>query len=184
MEGLDYVLTGRSPGATAVTLRQPYVAPSPGVSRPGSRRYTATGSGFTVSVTLTDKLKQLLDSKVFVNVATIQPDGSPQVSPVWVMRDGDDLLISTVRDRRKAKNLERDPRVTVVVQPADEPYAYAEIRGSVDMTANGGQKLIDELARKYVGTDYAEFNPTAADEAERLVVRVSARKVVGQGGLA
>lgn len=137
-----------------------------------------------MSVTLTDKLKQLLDSKVFVNVATVQPDGSPQVSPVWVMRDGEDLLISTVRGRRKARNLERDPRVTVLVQPADEPYAYAEIRGSVDMTTDGGQELIDALAQKYVGSDYAEFNPSAGQEAERLVVRVSARKVVGQGGLA
>lgn len=137
-----------------------------------------------MSVTLTDKLKQLLDSPVFVNVATIQPDGSPQVSPVWVKRDGDDLLISTILGRRKTKNLEHDPRITVVVQPADEPYAYAEVRGSVSMTTEGGQELIDELARKYVGTSYAEFNPSSADEPARVVVRVSARKVVGQGGLA
>lgn len=140
--------------------------------------------GPILSVTLTDKLKQLLDSPVFVTVATIQPDGSPQVSPVWVKRDGDDVLISTVIGRRKAKNLERDSRVTVVVQPADEPYSYAEIRGSVSLTTEGGQELIDELAMKYTGKPYAEFNPSSADEPARLVVRVSARKVVGQGGLA
>ncbi|MBU7597125.1 PPOX class F420-dependent oxidoreductase [Streptomyces sp. P38-E01] len=137
-----------------------------------------------MSVVFTDKLKQLLDSKVFVNVATIQPDGSPQVSPVWVKRDGDELLLSTVLGRRKTRNLERDPRITVVVQPADEPYSYAEVRGSVTMTTEGGQELIDELAQKYVGKSYVEFNPSAADEPARVVVRVTPRKVVGQGGLA
>ncbi|CAO0828061.1 PPOX class F420-dependent oxidoreductase OS=Streptomyces microflavus OX=1919 GN=HUT09_19225 PE=4 SV=1 [Streptomyces microflavus] len=66
---------------------------------------------------LSTELKNLLDTPVFVNIATIQPDGSPQVSPVWVTRDGDDVLISTTVGRRKETNLRRDPRVTVVVQP-------------------------------------------------------------------
>lgn len=147
-------------------------------------RTDLSDKGLFVSVTLNDKLKQLLDSPVFVNVATIQPDGSPQVSPVWVKRDGDDVLISTVLGRRKTRNLERDPRVTVLVQPADEPYSYAEIRGSVTMTTEGGQELIDELAHKYVGKGYGEFNPGAADEPDRVVVRLTPRKIVGQGGLA
>ncbi|MDK1472438.1 PPOX class F420-dependent oxidoreductase [Streptomyces sp. 549] len=134
-----------------------------------------------MAATLSDNLKQLLDSKVFVMVATVQPDGSPQVSPVWVKRDGDDLLISTTEGRRKEQNLRRDPRVTVVVQPADSPYAYAEIRGTATLTTEGGQELIDELSQKYTGTRYAEFNPASAQEAPRVVVRVSPRKVVGQG---
>jgi PPOX class probable F420-dependent enzyme len=129
---------------------------------------------------LSDSLKQVLDTPVFVSIATIQPDGSPQVSPVWVKRDGDDLLISTTVDRRKTLNLERDPRVTVMVQPADAPYSYAEIRGTASLTTEGGQELIDELARKYAGKNYAEFNPSSAQDAERVVVRVSPRKVVGR----
>ncbi|MFF1355668.1 PPOX class F420-dependent oxidoreductase [Streptomyces sp. NPDC058297] len=129
---------------------------------------------------LSDELKALLDTPVFITVATIQPDGSPQVSPVWVKRDGDDVLFSTTVDRRKEKNLRRDPRVTVVVQPADNPYAYAEIRGTADLTAEGGQELIDELSLKYTGKKYAEFNPRSADDAERVVVRITPRKVVGR----
>ncbi|MFJ9035059.1 PPOX class F420-dependent oxidoreductase [Streptomyces sp. NPDC102406] len=128
---------------------------------------------------LSDELKALLDSKVFINVATIQPDGSPQVSPVWVKRDGDDVLFSTTVDRRKEKNLRRDPRVTVLVQPADNPYTYAEIRGTAELTTEGGQELIDELSLKYTGKKYAEFNPASAQDTERVVVRVRARKVVG-----
>lgn len=132
-----------------------------------------------MSAQLSDSLKALLDTPVFITVATIQPDGSPQVSPVWVKRDGDDVLFSTTVDRRKEKNLRRDPRVTVVVQPADSPYTYAEIRGTADLTTEGGQELIDELSLKYTGKKYAEFNPGSADDAERVVVRITPRKVVG-----
>ncbi|MFE2944677.1 PPOX class F420-dependent oxidoreductase [Streptomyces sp. NPDC059255] len=129
---------------------------------------------------LSENLKQLLDTPVFVNIATIQPDGSPQVSPVWVKRDGDDVLISTTVDRQKERNLRRDPRVTVVVQPADAPYTYAEIRGAATLTTEGGQELINELSLKYTGKPYADFNPDSANDAERVVVRITPRKVVGR----
>ncbi|MEI5099230.1 PPOX class F420-dependent oxidoreductase [Streptomyces sp. PmtG] len=133
-----------------------------------------------MSAVLSDDLKSLLDTPVFVTVATIQPDGSPQLSPVWVTRDGDDVLISTTLGRRKEKNLRRDPRVTVLFQPFDAPYTYAEIRGTAQLTTEGGQELIDELSRKYTGKDYADFNPAAKDDAPRVVVRVTPRKVVGR----
>ncbi|MGW2558432.1 PPOX class F420-dependent oxidoreductase [Streptomyces sp. NPDC001514] len=128
---------------------------------------------------LSDKLKELLDTPVFVNLATIQPDGSPQVSPVWVKRDGDDLLISTTVGRRKEQNIRRDPRVTVLVQPFDEPYTYGEIRGTATLTTEGGQELIDALSVKYTGKRYAEFNPESDKDDPRVVVRVTPRKVVG-----
>ncbi|MCS0600496.1 PPOX class F420-dependent oxidoreductase [Streptomyces sp. LP11] len=128
---------------------------------------------------LSDRLKSLLDEKVFIVVGTVQPDGSPQMSPVWVKRDGDTLLFSTTVDRRKYKNLERDPRVTVVVTDPRQPYEYAEIRGTAETTTEGGQDLIDELSVKYTGKKYADFNPASGQDAERVVVRISARKVVG-----
>lgn len=133
-----------------------------------------------MAVQFSDELKRVLDGPVFVHIATIQPDGSPQVSPVWVKRDGDELLISTTVDRRKTKNLQRDPRVTVLVHPADAPYSYAEIRGTATLTTEGGRELIDDLAQKYVGKNYAEFNPNSEQDAERVVVRVTPRKVAGR----
>ncbi|PKW09144.1 PPOX class probable F420-dependent enzyme [Streptomyces sp. 1222.5] len=132
-----------------------------------------------MSAALSDRLKSLLDGKVFIVVGTLQPDGSPQMSPVWVKRDGDDLLFSTTVDRRKKKNLDRDPRVTAVVMNPEQPYEYAEIRGTAEMTTEGGQALIDELSQKYTGQKYADFNPASADDAERVVVRITPRKVVG-----
>ncbi|MFF8596584.1 PPOX class F420-dependent oxidoreductase [Streptomyces sp. NPDC015220] len=132
-----------------------------------------------MSAVLSDRLKNLLDSPVFIVVGTVQPDGSTQLSPVWVKRDGDDILVSTTVDRRKTRNLDRDPRVSVVVQDPESPYEYAEIRGTAELTTEGGQELIDELSVKYSGKKYAEFNPASAQDSERVVVRIRPRKVVG-----
>ncbi|MGW7385165.1 PPOX class F420-dependent oxidoreductase [Streptomyces sp. NPDC054794] len=132
-----------------------------------------------MSTALSDRLKALLDTPVFIVLGTVQPDGSPQLSPVWVKRDGEQILVSTTVDRRKKKNLDRDARVSVVVQDPASPYEYAEIRGNAELTTAGGQELIDELALKYTGKKYAEFNPASAQDAERVVVRITPRKVVG-----
>ncbi|WP_371676091.1 PPOX class F420-dependent oxidoreductase [Streptomyces sp. NBC_01276] len=133
-----------------------------------------------MSDALSDDLRKVIDdTPVFATVATVQPDGSPQLSVTWLTRDGNELLFSTTVGRRKEMNLRRDPRVTVMINPANAPYTYAEIRGSATMTTEGGQELIDELSRKYTGKDYADFNPASADDAERVVVRITPRKVVG-----
>ncbi|MEU9130282.1 PPOX class F420-dependent oxidoreductase [Kitasatospora sp. NPDC048540] len=124
---------------------------------------------------LPDRAKELLDGKSFAVVSTIQPDGSPQSSVVWVKRDGDEVLFSTVQGRRKHLNLVRDPRITLVLNPPDHPYTYAELRGEVEMTTEGGRELIDELSRKYRGEDYGFDGP----EDVRVVVRLAPRKVVG-----
>ncbi|PZH20163.1 PPOX class F420-dependent oxidoreductase [Streptomyces sp. NTH33] len=133
-----------------------------------------------MSAALSDRIKSLLDGPVFVVVGTIQPDGSPQLSPVWVKRDGDDLLISTTADRRKKLNLDRDPRVSVVVLDPESPYEYAEIRGTAELTTEGARELIDQLSLKYTGKKYAEFNPSSAQDADRVVVRVRPEKVAGR----
>jgi PPOX class probable F420-dependent enzyme len=133
-----------------------------------------------LSDTFSDDLKQLVDSTpVFAVVATVQPDGSCQQSVVWLLRDGDDLLFSTTVGRRKERNLRRDPRVNIMINPPNAPYTYAEIRGTAEITTEGGQELIDRLSLKYTGKEYRDFNPASADDAQRVVVRVTPRKVVG-----
>ncbi|MFC8450898.1 PPOX class F420-dependent oxidoreductase [Kitasatospora sp. NPDC057223] len=125
---------------------------------------------------LSDQAKALIDGKAFAVVATVQPDGSPQASVVWVKRDGDDLLFSTVEGRRKHLNLVRDPRVSLVVNPAESPYTYLEARGEVTLTREGGRELIDELAYKYRGEKTYGFD---GPDDVRVVVRLTPRKVVG-----
>ena len=133
-----------------------------------------------MAAALSDDLKKLIDdAPVFATVATVQPDGSPQLSVTWLTRDGDDLLVSTTVGRRKEQNIRRDPRVTVMINPADAPYSYAEVRGEASLTTEGGEELINDLSRKYTGKDYAEFNPSSGKDAERVVVRITPRKVVG-----
>ncbi|MFD9443870.1 PPOX class F420-dependent oxidoreductase [Streptomyces sp. NPDC060006] len=136
-----------------------------------------------MTVHLPDQLKKFLDDTVFIVVGTVQPDGSPQLSPVWVKRDGDDLLFSTLADNRKARNLLRDPHVSVIVQPFDSPYTYAEIRGTASLDRSGGRALIDELTRKYTGhATYTDLNGGVPEQGERVAVRITPRKIVGNLG--
>ncbi len=126
---------------------------------------------------LTDKARELLDAKSFATVATVQPDGSPQSSVVWVKRDGDDVLFSTTEGRRKQLNLLKDGRVSLLINPPDAPYTYVEVRGTAAMTTEGGRALIDELSHKYTDQDYTGDGP----EAVRVVVRITPEKVIDNG---
>ncbi|MFB7668049.1 PPOX class F420-dependent oxidoreductase [Kitasatospora sp. NPDC056138] len=125
---------------------------------------------------LPEKAKALIDGRSFAVVTTLEPDGSPQSSVVWVKRDGDDVLFSTVEGRRKHLNLVKDPRINVLVNPPEEPYTYVELRGEATMSREGGRELINELSHKYLGQDYGADGP----EDVRVVVRVRPRKVVAR----
>lgn len=105
---------------------------------------------------LPDPVKKLIDARVFATIATINPDASPQASVVWVKRDGDDVLFSTVIGRHKTRNIQRDPRVSVVLIDPENPYQYAEIRGTVSLTTEGGPELIEELSQRYTGSAFRE----------------------------
>lgn len=124
--------------------------------------------------TLPDSVRKLVDDVNFAVVATVNPDGSPQTSVLWIKRDGDDLLFCTVRGRRKERNMTRDPRVSVTVINSADGYEYAEIRGTVSITEEGGRELIDDLSRKYVGSGFRTEPP----EVVRVVVRVTPTHVV------
>jgi PPOX class probable F420-dependent enzyme len=124
---------------------------------------------------LNENVRKLVDGRNFAVVATTNADGSPQSSVVWITRDGDDLLFATVRGRRKERNLNRDPRVSVTVLDDANGYEYAEIRGTATMTEQGGRELINELSHKYQDTDFHD-EPT---HVVRVVVRISPTHVVG-----
>lgn len=132
--------------------------------------------GPLMGIALPDGVKALIDDKTFPTLVTVNPDGAPQASLMWVTRDGDDLLFSTKRGRQKDKNLAHDPRVSVLMPFANPLQGYAEVRGQViDITEEGGRELIDDLYHKYVGD--GEFLWDGPDSV-RLVVRVRPEKVV------
>lgn len=123
---------------------------------------------------LPDVAKALLDRPEFATVATIEPDGVPHLSVIWVGREGDDILFSTVRGRRKTANLERDPRVSLLVYPKDDPYSYLEVRGTAELSEDPERAYIEEMSHKYLGTPYPWHKPGQ----RRLVVRITPEKVV------
>ena len=124
--------------------------------------------------TLTDKAKDLLDRPVFASLATINPDGSPQLSTMWVTRDGDDVLIGTLRSRQKARNMERDNRVSVLLTDPDDGYSYTEIRGTVTLDENGARDLMDTLSYQYDGKPFYKEPP----EKVRVIARITPTKVI------
>ena len=127
-----------------------------------------------MTVPLSDHAKSLADARTFATLGTLNPDGGPQLSILWVTRDGDDLLLSTVVGRQKERNLRRDPRVSVLLVNPEDPYDYAEIRGRVSLTEAGGRELIDALSAKYRGRPY-DVEPSGT---VRVVIRVTAERVV------
>jgi PPOX class probable F420-dependent enzyme len=128
-----------------------------------------------MSILLSDATVALLDGKNYAILATINPDGSPQTSVLWVGRDGNDLLFSTVAGRVKHRNMERDPRVSVTVLDSADPENYVELRGRVSMTPDVGRALDTRLSWKYDGRDPGEDRPGAV----RIVVRMVVEKVTG-----
>ena len=126
---------------------------------------------------LSEAARAMVDGKSFATVATVEPDGSPQLSVVWVTRVGDDVVFSTLVGRRKHQNLVRDNLVTLLVMPPDNPYAYVEIRGAATMDTEGGDALIEALSQKYTGQSFGNDKPGDV----RVVVKVRARKVVEHG---
>jgi PPOX class probable F420-dependent enzyme len=128
---------------------------------------------------LSDKAKRIIDAKSFAHVATINNDGSPQLSPVWVEREGDVVVINSEQKRRKVRNLRRDPRVSLAIQSPDNDYEYVEIRGKVkEITTAGGFEGIDRLGKKYMGVDkYPGNSPGDV----RVVIRIEAEHITGMG---
>ena len=101
-----------------------------------------------------DKYKDLFDKKAFANLATVMPDGTPQVTPVWVDYDGSHILVNSARGRQKDKNMERNPAVSLSIMDPDNPYRYLEVRGRVaEITEEGAEEHIDKMAKKYMGLD-------------------------------
>lgn len=126
-----------------------------------------------MSAVLDESARAFLDGEPeFAVIATIQPDGRPQQTPVWIKREGDQVLFSTTRGRRKELNLQRDPRVGVLVLPRDDPYSYLEIRGTATIEDDPGGALIEELSQRYTGKPWTEPTP-----AERVVVRITPERV-------
>jgi PPOX class probable F420-dependent enzyme len=122
----------------------------------------------------------LLTTKpAFAQVATLNTDGSPQVTPVWVDYDGKHVRINSALGRQKDKNIRRDPRVSLAIQDPENPYRYLEIRGKVvDITEKGADDHINSLAKKYLGKDVYPFRQAGE---KRVLYKIEPQKFSSMG---
>ena len=132
----------------------------------------------TTPVILPDRLKGVLDSRAFAHLTTLDPDGSPQSSAMWIMRDGDRIVFNTAEGRRKWRNLKADSRVSISISQIDDPYQNWSIQGKVlEMRTSDGVDVIDALARKYV--DGVDKYPWLTPGMVRVTIVVEPTRVAG-----
>ena len=115
--------------------------------------------------------EDLLESTALAHVATIGPNGEPQVNPVWFGTQDGYILFSQTTNRQKYRNLQRDARIALSIVDPGNPYRYLEIRGVVErIDPDPDNAFINSMAKKYLGEDvYPWHNP--GDERVVVVVR-------------
>jgi PPOX class probable F420-dependent enzyme len=100
----------------------------------------------------------LFQKKAFASLATVMPDGTPQVTPVWVDYDGGRVIVNSARGRRKDKNMKVGASVALAIMDPDNPYRHLQVRGRVsEVTEQGADAHIDRMAKKYLGQDKYPF---------------------------
>jgi PPOX class probable F420-dependent enzyme len=119
------------------------------------------------------------EKKAFVYLATLMPDGAPQVTPVWFNTDGEHILINTAQGRIKDRNMRARPQVALCIADPGNPYRYLQIRGKVvEFTTEGADAHIDTLAGKYTGTSKYTFGKTGE---KRVTYKILPEKVDAHG---
>lgn len=109
---------------------------------------------------LSEEVKRLIDGPNFAHLATIMADGSPQAAPVWVLREGDRILVGTSEDSLKARNARRDPRVALSILDVADPYTEAQLRGRVvEFRPDRSLAVKDVTSRKYTGKEFPWRSP-------------------------
>jgi|GraSoiStandDraft_46_1057282.scaffolds.fasta_scaffold19969_1 PPOX class probable F420-dependent enzyme len=126
----------------------------------------------TKTATLNERQAELLRGENLAIVATVRPDGSPQLTPTWVDYDGEHVLINTAEGRAKPRNLRRNSHVSVCVVDCDDPYNWVSITGTAELTHEGAEEHIHKLSHKYNGDDY----PLKPDE-QRVLVKITPERV-------
>ncbi|PWH15058.1 MAG: PPOX class F420-dependent oxidoreductase [Ardenticatenia bacterium] len=129
-----------------------------------------------MAVSIPEQYRDLFseEKRAFGYVATVMPDGTPQVTPVWVDYDGIYVLFNTAKGRVKERNLRRDGRVALVVSDPGNPYRYIQVRGRAELTEEGADAHIDKLAKKYLGMDRYPYRQPGE---VRVIVRITPEAV-------
>jgi PPOX class probable F420-dependent enzyme len=129
-----------------------------------------------MAIELPDPIRRLLEDRAYGHVVSLNADGTPQMTMVWMDVEGDQALFNTAEGRVKPRNLRRDPRVQVAVQHRGDPQSYAVLHGKATVDARGADAHIDKLAKRFLGLDRYPFR---APGEQRLVVRITVDRITG-----
>ena len=122
-----------------------------------------------------ENIVRLFEGRNFAFLATVKKDGSPQVTPTWVDRDNDTILINTAKGRVKQENVSRDPRVSISLVDDRNPYSMVTITGKViEQTTEGADEHIDKLARRYLNTDRY---PNHSADVKRVILKIKPERI-------
>jgi PPOX class probable F420-dependent enzyme len=132
-----------------------------------------------MAASIPDKFKDLFQKKAFASLATLMPDGSPQVTPVWCDYDGTHIRVNSAKGRVKDRNVRRTPKVALAILDPENPYRHLAVQGQVvEVTEQGADAHIDSLAKKYLGQD--RYPNRRADEV-RVIYKIRPDKVTTMG---
>ncbi|MEV6366533.1 PPOX class F420-dependent oxidoreductase [Micromonospora musae] len=129
---------------------------------------------------LTDDDLALLAEPQLAHVATIEEDGSPHVTPVWIDTDGEHILFNTIRGRTKYENLRRNPQVAISVADRANDFRTLWIKGRAELVTEGAEEHLDRLARKYLGQESYPFRQPGE---QRVIIRVTPMRRLGRTAL-
>ncbi|MBM0256251.1 PPOX class F420-dependent oxidoreductase [Micromonospora sp. 4G55] len=127
---------------------------------------------------LTDEDLALLSEPQLAHVATVEADGTPHVTPVWVDTDGEHIVFNTARGRQKYNNIERNPMVAVSVVDKADDFRTLWVKGTAELVTEGADEHIDRMAKKYLGQDTYPFRQPGE---ERVIVRITPTQKLGRG---
>lgn len=132
-----------------------------------------------MAATIPEKFRDLFRKPAFAHLATLMPDGRPQVSPVWCDFDGTYVLFNSARGRQKDRNLQRDPRVSMCIADPENPYRYLEIRGHVvEITEQGADDHINRLTKRYLNLDTYPYRQPGE---VRVIFKIEPQHTTGIG---
>ncbi|MHB1821415.1 MAG: PPOX class F420-dependent oxidoreductase [Acidimicrobiales bacterium] len=127
---------------------------------------------------LSEAAISLIERPVVANLATVDAQGRPQLTPLWVDHEGNDIVVNTAEGRAKARNLRGNPNVAISIVSPEDPYRVVVVRGTVtEITTEGADAHIDAMARKYLGKDSYPFRQPGE---VRLKVRIRPDRIVAQ----
>ena len=132
-----------------------------------------------MAATIPEQYKDLFSKIAFAHLATLMPDGTPQVTPVWFDFDGSYIRVNSAKGRVKDRNMRREKRVALSVQDPDSPYRSLAVQGEIsEITEDGADAHIDSLAKKYLGKDKYPFRQPGE---VRVIYKIRANKVHTSG---